>query len=625
VAATVIAGLLLGTGAGTARHAAAAEGGASFLAMYFSEEEQHVLAATRSLSSIEHVAENVTVITADEIRLMNAHSLADALTMVPGVHVAPTGVFGSIATALVLGSDPRHVAVFWDGVPLANLGDNVAELGFVPVHDIERIEIVKGPASSVWGSALGGVVNIVTRAAGRLPLEGEVRASYGTEASGDYRATAAGRTGSVGWFLSGTRLETHGLTPGFDVSQNQVSARLDAELGARARVHAAFSGGHGWRGEGYDEAYDTDYEDEYRTALAVLGATAGLAPGIEAEASVWDARLTANYTQSTLGTGEEIFVDENRNRRRGGGIKLTWQRPEQVFVFGADYRRGCLDTTSIPDRTPTVDERAVYANGTLDFGALAVIPGVRYDDVSTTGSIVSPSLGATYALGVRTLLRAAVARGFAAPTLVDTSGSSELFGFRSSGNLDMEKVWAYQAGIESDVAQRIWIKLSVFRHELHDVLAALEIPDDPVYVFTTVNQDRQRREGISLEWRTAAWHDWTFFGGATFVRAEDLGTGEPVRAVPNEEYQASLEYDDRSSLRALVQGHYYREHGIIDGGARYSNMLVDAHLRRRVLLRGAWGLELFASVHNLFDGDLTWAAIYPTPGRWVEAGASVTF
>ena len=150
-----------------------------FLLMYFKEEELVVESPSRGPKPITQVAENVTVVTADDIKLMNAHTLADVLNTVTGVQVLLTGGPGSSAIAYIQGSEQRHVSVFMDGIPLNNLSDNVTDVGSIPVQNIEKIEIIKGPASSAWGSALGGVINIITKSGNEEGSHNAVSASYG--------------------------------------------------------------------------------------------------------------------------------------------------------------------------------------------------------------------------------------------------------------------------------------------------------------------------------------------------------------------------------------------------------------------------------------------------------------
>src|SRR5512146_2197510 len=104
----------------------------SYLSMYFTDEELEVVSATRSLKSISQVAENVTVVTASEIELLNAHTLADVLRTVTGIEVTLfTGTPGGKAQAAILGADERQATVLIDGVVFNHPGTNVADIGMI--------------------------------------------------------------------------------------------------------------------------------------------------------------------------------------------------------------------------------------------------------------------------------------------------------------------------------------------------------------------------------------------------------------------------------------------------------------------------------------------------------------
>src|SRR5512134_1864831 len=192
----------------------------SFLALYFTEEELEVVSATRSLTSISRVAENITVVTAAEIELMNAHTVADVLNTVTGVQVEFSGGPGLIGIAFIQGSEARHVTVIIDGVVLNNLSNDTANLGQVPVQNIQKIEIIKGPASSAWGSALGGVINIITKAGSAVNQGALLSGSYGKKNTGDFRVEGRGKQDKFCYYLTAGRIQSDGLTPHFKVSDN---------------------------------------------------------------------------------------------------------------------------------------------------------------------------------------------------------------------------------------------------------------------------------------------------------------------------------------------------------------------------------------------------------------------
>ncbi|UCC40677.1 MAG: TonB-dependent receptor, partial [Candidatus Aminicenantes bacterium] len=181
------------------------------LRMYYKEKDL-VVSATRHLKPISQVAENVTVVTAQEIEDMNAHTVAEVLNRLTGFFVSFSQDFGSTSLPRIQGSDEWHVLVLVDGVPWNFLSTGAAETNSIPVGIIERIEVIKGPASSAWGSSLGGVVNIITKSVGDTARPAvSIRASYGERNTQDYRAEASGLAGPAGYYLFAGRQESDGL------------------------------------------------------------------------------------------------------------------------------------------------------------------------------------------------------------------------------------------------------------------------------------------------------------------------------------------------------------------------------------------------------------------------------
>ena len=120
----------------------------------FYKDEDLVYTPTRSAKSIIKVAENVTVITAEKIEKLKAHTLSDVLNGITGIQIYKTGGPGSAADITIQGSQTHHVLLMIDGMRVNTLLNNFAFTGMIPAQNIERIEIIKGPASSSWGSAL---------------------------------------------------------------------------------------------------------------------------------------------------------------------------------------------------------------------------------------------------------------------------------------------------------------------------------------------------------------------------------------------------------------------------------------------------------------------------------------
>jgi vitamin B12 transporter len=600
----------------------------NFLLMYFKEEELIVEAPTRARKSLAQTAENVSVVTADEIKLMNAHSVAEVLNAVTGVQVFLTGGPGSTATAQIQGSGSRHVAVFMDGVPLNNLSDNLAELGSLPVQNIEKIEVIKGPASSAWGSALGGVINIITKAGQGERAGGMLSASWGTSDTGDFRAEASGKQAGVGYYLTAGRLQTDGFRPHNDFLGNNAYAKLNYDITDDAFLIATMSYEDIARdvGEFIGEFSHPVFGDYYRNnevknVRSTVTLRSSLSEITDVQVTAWYLRQHYDFTNRQLATGTEISTDRYLDDGYGGSIKLTWKRQHHTIVLGGDYDSRTLESNTIADNKKGIEKQAAFINDTMSFGRLTVTPGLRYDKTDTNGDFTSPSLGMTYRIGEITLLRASAARGFSVPQLAGTYGNN--LAHISNPDLKMETVKSYQIGAETTAVKYVWIKVSGFRHDLDDVIENVRIP--PTFSsFITVNSGRERRQGLEVELRTAPVYHASFNAGASFINAKDRDTGETISSVAQRTYDIGVQYDD-GSFKALAKGHYIYWNTDPFFKGKYDDFIIDVHVMKTLYTRNYYSLEVFADVRNLFDKEQYSAVFYKNPGRWFEGGVRYIF
>ena len=162
----------------------------------FSAWQEQSSTASRAPKPLSQTAENISVITSSEIEALNAHTLADVLATVPGIQTQSLGGPGSVTFTFVQGSSFSHSRILLDGAPLNNY-ESFADVGMVPARIIDRIEIVKGTASSSWGRALGGVINVITKRPDSRPIGGTVSDRGRTETADrtDAPASQANRLG----------------------------------------------------------------------------------------------------------------------------------------------------------------------------------------------------------------------------------------------------------------------------------------------------------------------------------------------------------------------------------------------------------------------------------------------
>jgi vitamin B12 transporter len=596
-----------------------------FLLMYFKEEELVVESPTRAQKSITQVAENVTVVTADDIKLMNAHTLADVLNTVTGVQVFLTGGPGSTAFAYIQGSDKRHVAVFMDGIPLNNLSDNVTDIGAIPVQNIEKIEIIKGPASSAWGSALGGVINIITKTGSEDSSHGVVSASLGERNTSDLRLETSGKQDRLGYYVTAGGLQTNGFrgkndfTYNNDVSRNNAYAKLTYDL--TNDTTAIFTTGFNKVKRG-DSEFPAPVNLFINNTVETWSSSFFINSKLNEETmfnwAFWHLRQDFENYDYQLSTGTELSNDRYIDDGYGTSAKLTWKHQSQNVVLGVDYSSKTLTSNTIADGEKGQKETAFFVNDTVSIGHLSMTPGLRYDRSDTNGDFTSPSFGATYKVTNTTLLRAYTAKAFNMPSLADTYGDNVFH--VSNPNLKMEEVLSYEAGLETTAVDHFWIKLSFFKHDLKSGITSSQVSST---TFTQINEGKERRQGMEIELKTEPVLNTSFSAGATFMSAKDLDTGQTIQNVPQKTYDVGLRYDD-NSFKALLIGHYiyWNASPVLNG--KYDAMVFDLHLTRDLRVQGLT-IEAFADVHNIFGDRQYVYDVYKNPGRWVEAGVRYMF
>ena len=610
------------------------------LLMFWEEKDLFVQTATRNEKPVSQVAENMTVITAKDIEDMNAHTVAEVLNRVTGLFVDFAGQdFGSMALIYTQGSEERHVLVMLDGVMWNFLSSGNAETNSIPVKIIKRIEVIKGPASSAWGSSLGGVINIITKDAGDTAQPaGAISASIGENNTQDDSAEISGKAGGIGYYVFAGRQESDGLRGGryFDnkslYSKFSIPVTKDTKLGLSI---------------GYSEPHinfgdfilsDVSSKGFIRTFHATVSLDAALSKEVSLNVSLNTFRQKFVQSNHVLGTGmfgpagdlfEDAIFDE---KTTGGSGRLVWQHGIHSVVAGLDVSFGDLDQTietgpvlqsygapEISKTNPGIDKWAVFANDTITVGKFSITPGIRFDHNSVTGSFTSPSLGATYSFTKKTVLRAAVARGFTVPPLSWTSGGA-LF-LDPNPSLDPEKVWSYQAGIESSFTDFLWVKATVFRHDLDDALVKeLYAAGPPSYNDLFFNNGEVKRQGFELEAETAPLYNISVRAGFAYVEKE---TDENTRT--NYAANIAIKYDDRRSFMALLSGHYIWWDLPAEDMAKYSSFIWDLNMRKKIYSYGRTNTELFLTGHNIFSGSQYASGEYKNPGMWVEAGLRVKF
>ena len=592
----------------------------SFLLMYFKEEELQVVSATRSLKSVSRVAENVEVVTKYDIELMNAHTVAEALYFVTGIEVSGFVGPGAQGAIGIHGSDFTRVAVMLDGVPLQNESNAVAA-GILPVQMIEKIEIIKGPASSTWGSSFGGIINIITKSAGGGDhINGMAYGSGGEHATSDIRAELDGRKGPIGVYLFGGAMNSNGLIDSHFFHHNNFFSKITVDAGEKTKIDLSFfyhkDKSVQWDFLVFDyDAYDV-YINENIYGRAALQTSLG--KDLDLNVSAWLFNQGGSVYENTVSTDDRIWDADSHFNKYGFSGHLAWKTGKHVIVAGTDVLHGRAEASVYPEGAVDQEKYAFFVNDSISLGNLGITPGLRYDHSNLAGDIVSPSLGVTYLVSKDFLLRALVSRGFhdpAIPAFFDNLAGN----FVGNPGIRPEKVWSYQIGAEANVANILSTKLTLFLHDIDDILLQKDLGEG---LLTFENAGKEKTIGGEIEIITKKYRGFILKAGAHYESVK-LDNFSDIRLFDNTKrygFNTSLSYDEGKGLRAVLKGHYLWWNAPSFWDAKYNGFIMDFNMIKEILKKKNISLEAFFTAHNIFDASSYDSNVTMNPNRWIEAG-----
>lgn len=410
------------------------------------DDELVVITATRTEQPVQRTGESVSVITGKDIDLQQAVSLSDVLQLTPASIVVRNGGLGQNATVSLRGAEPGQSLVLVDGIRIndPSTTDGQALLGDVLVNNIDRVEILRGPQSTLYGSqAIGGVVNIITRTGGDTPFAVRATAEGGSFGTAHLNAGANGTSGMVDYGASLNYLSTGGISAASSADGNS-EADGYRNLGAsgNVRVHVAEDVSIDLRGyytgaksniDGFpppNYSFGDDPEFAHNDLIAgYAGVNANLFGGLLQNRLSFTASHADRRFFGVFGFAPPYdFSPDLNTYSKTGTARIEYQGTVNIdgdnqFTFGAESQRTTFNTMSLQyDIAPTLGARRTTSGygqwQTTLFDQLTLTGGLRYDGDSQYGGHTSLKLAGAWAVpDWGTVLHANYGDGFKAPSL----------------------------------------------------------------------------------------------------------------------------------------------------------------------------------------------------------------
>ncbi|MEE9457149.1 MAG: TonB-dependent receptor, partial [bacterium] len=384
----------------------------------------------------------VTTVTAEELRLLAAENLAEGLVRAEGVYVREYGGPGANTTLSTRGGFAKQTLVMVDGQPVNNHQGGDVDFNALTVYDVERVEVMAGPSSALYGAnATAGVVNVITAGAPAEPTA-TFGARYGKYDDRSADLVAGAPFGPAGVALGGSYRSADGFRENDDYEGKGGHLKFSYAAGENASMHV--------RGQYHASELGVPGPLLFPSPLARqeddFGAVNVGFDGGRADALYGHAQVYYKNQKRRFSNPDPFFPTDDTHKNGAGGGRatafyqlLSWNRA----ALGGEFERDVTDSTAIGKRAGTT--WAAFGQEDLRFGDLTGVFGVRYDSSGIYGDAVSPRLGIRYRFNDYLSARASAGRGFRAPTFDELFWPDTGFG-GGNPNLKSEYCWSYEAG-----------------------------------------------------------------------------------------------------------------------------------------------------------------------------------
>jgi len=537
--------------------------------------------------TLQNVLPTTHVFNLSDIEAAQVKDIPALLDSIPGVSVVDSGGRGSATSVFLRGTTGAQTIVLIDGVRVGSATLGSAALNAYPVEAIERIEVIKGPFSGIYGAdAVGGVIQLFTKKSGTGL--GTATATIGSDALTEYGLSFNGGNERNGFHVSVQREDGDGIDrtsiisdgnaddDSFEETAASFGGRVTLSESVVANLNILYSDNT----VEFDNTFgaDTGFETDNTTLSSALNITAQLSDtiswittlGINEDESVTDA-FTSDITTERNSIGSELAF------KLGGSNQLT---------IGVEYFDEEVDTLDDFPETER-DNSAAYLQLQSSAGAFGFVGSVRYDDNSAYGSDTNVSVAFNYDFNESVRGVASYGTAFAAPSF------NQLF-FPFFGNPDVqpEESDSYELSLIGNYTNLNW-RVSAYRTDVTNLIGF------DLSTFLAGNIDEAEFEGLEFE-VGAQIANWDLSAGLDLLSADNAITGEQLdnRAEQTIRLSASRNFG-KFDLRFDVKGESDR----VDAGGIELASFVLFDVSGSYAINDQW--SVFANIDNIFDKDHT--------------------
>ena len=565
-----------------------------------------VVTASRGAETADETLAPVTVITREEIERTAAVSVPEALSTVPGIQISNNGGAGQVTSLFLRGTESDHTLVLIDGVKVGSATLGTTPFQDLPLNQVEKIEVVRGPRSSLYGSeAIGGVIQIFTRKGGQ-GRKTNFSVSGGSNNTGDINLGLSGGSTDRWYSVNASSFTTDGfdacrgsleagcftIEPDDDGYENtSVSIRAGSQLTEALNLEGSILNTDG------EAEFDGAFQNETETRTQIGHVKAELQA-----TDIWQTSLLVGQAKDESDNFlNGVFASKFDTTRE----QVSWQNDILVnggrLVAGVDYIDDEVESDSdfaVTNR----DNTGAFLSYNTSVEGHDISASLRNDDNEQFGSETTGGIAYGKEVGSQTKMTLGYGTAFRAPTF------NELY-FPGFGNPDLkaETSSSVDFGVSGRAANASW-RINLFNTEIEDLIGF-----DPI-TFLPVNVNEAEITGIEFSGQLSA-AGWVIGGNLTLQDPEDTGGGAnngnqlPRRAKENLHLSVDRGFGAWSAGASLL----YKGDSYDDPA---NTIEIDAFtlvdLRVKYIFHKNWLFEI--AVKNVFDEEYETAAFYNQDG-----------
>ncbi len=587
-----------------------------------------IVTITRDTLPVAKIGQAVDVLSDRDIKDYQSLLVADLLTHTTDLSLARNGGPGQTTTASLRGAGSDQTLFILDGIRLndpSQVGGGT-DLGLLATDDIARIEILRGPLSTLWGSgAMGGLISMTTRTPNR-PLGGDLRIE-GFDQYGSARLGIGGRADRLNWRLFTDVIADRGVSAfaggaekdGFD--QTQTGGRVSYDVTDAVTLKALASTTHSRSGfDGYNSVFpynfmDTGDFDKTDTGLGSVAVTHRFGAGEQTLSLSGSQAKRNNFNPD----GSPNFVA--RGQIQSADYHISYHTGATRLLGGLSYERDSMrvaypssyDPNPVPLRVSSTLS-SVYGQVSHDVGAVTVALSARHDNASSLGGLDIAQLSLTGPIGGNLRWRVSGGQGVKVPSLY------QLYSDYGSAGLKAEKGTSLDGGLDITTPGGL-VRVGVFSRRVHDQIDFAYSGCLPSQLYGCYgNVARTETTGIELTIRQPITPELSLSGNYTLLHARNESAGSQGQRLPRRPDQMSSADLTWTPVEKLRLGLGVRHVGASMDTAYTPDLkaydLVD--LRAEYTVSDAY--SLFGRVENAGDTRYQTAGGYGQPGRRVWIG-----